>query len=649
VFRECWRLLPPGHVLWKGYVVARMWEGHVNGRVRLVRVLLVTILLTPGFASSLSGQTNTTSAQTGGNAPQQPIQTLNLSARRVVVDVTVTNGEQPVSGLSEDDFRVTEDGVAQKLVSFEAHTTQPQAPAKLPQLPPGTFANLSANPGGVLSVVLYDVLNTPLASQAYARAQLLAFLKRPRSSGQVAVFVLSDKLHLLQGFTDDDNKLIAALNVQKGDSSQYLQSPGQAAAPGDQLARTDGNQNGADARNDASFQGIAGMLQNMQAIESSYLLDRRVEITADALSEISRFLAALPGRKNLIWLSAAFPQGIVPNAEVNGRNPETGRNEFDSQRDYTPQIKEAFDLLASSHVAVYPVDARGLETNSMFSAASNQTFEPGQHKDSRAVQNFGALRAAEHSTMETIATATGGRAFYNGNGIADAIAEADRQASTYYTLSYIPSTKGREQTLRRIHIETTHPGYQLAYRRGYFNSTDHAAATGDAWLAAVQHGAPSAHELFFEVHMDQRGEAHPASDEQKTNLLKYDAFTGKEKKAAKLAVDAPILLQGYLLEFALLPRQLDIEVGPDQARHNHLEFAVLSFDADGNTLSGIRTELQDVIHPDRWQEIEQSGGYHVPLGVEVPVQARFLRIAVRDMSSGRIGSLEVSLPLAKTQ
>lgn len=617
----------------------------MNGTVRLAHGLLLGIacLLVPGAVPSLIGQAAATPVQT----PERTVPTLNLSARRVVVDVTVTNAGKPVTGLSADNFHVSEDGVPQKLVSFEVHTAQPQTPAKLPQLPPATFANLSASPGGLMTIVLYDVLNTPLASQAYARAQLLAFLKQPRASGQVAIFVLSDRLHMLQGFTDDDNRLIAALNLQKDHSSQYLQGSGQAAAPGDQLAQTDGNQNGADDRKDVSFQAVAGMLQNMQAIESSYLLDRRVEITADALAQISRFLAALPGRKNLVWLSAAFPQGIVPDAAVNGRDPLTGRNEFDGSRDYSPKIKEAFDLLAASHVAVYPVDARGLEANPMFSAASNQTFEPGQGKDSRAVQNFGALRAAEHSTMDTIATATGGRAFYNGNGITDAIAEADREATTYYTLSYIPSTSGRDQALRRIHINTTPSGYQLAYRRGYFTQgprSDQRASSPDAWTSAVQHGAPAAHELFFEVHLDERGEAHPATDEQKAKLLQYDAFIGKGQKAA---ADAPILLQGYVLEFALLARQLEMQVGADQSRHDHLEFAVLSFDVEGNTLSGTRTELQDVIRPDRWQEIEQSGGYHVPLGVEVPVQASFIRIALRDMSSGRIGSLEVSLPLTK--
>jgi hypothetical protein len=172
-----------------------------------------------------------------------------------------------------------------------------------------------------------------------------------------AIFVLSDKLHMLQGFTDDDNKLIAALNMQKaGYKSSLLNTPGEASAPSDQLARTDGNQNGADQRQDVSFQSISGMLKNMETMEQSYQLDQRVDMTAEALEELARFLIAIPGRKNLLWMSGSFPNGVIPNGDVNGRNPVTGQNEFSADRNYTAGIIEATDMLNASHVAVYPVD-----------------------------------------------------------------------------------------------------------------------------------------------------------------------------------------------------------------------------------------------------------------------------------------------------
>src|ERR1039457_3439641 len=115
------------------------------------------------------------------------------------------------------------------------------------------------------------------------------------------------------------------------------------------------------------------MLKNMQVEESSYLLDRRVDLTAEALQEIARFLMGLPGRKNLIWLSGSFPEGIIPNAGVNGQDSQTGREEFEASRNYSSDIVAATDLLNASHIAVYPVDVRGLQVNPVFSAANKSS------------------------------------------------------------------------------------------------------------------------------------------------------------------------------------------------------------------------------------------------------------------------------------
>ncbi len=186
-----------------------------------------------------------------------------------------------------------------------------------PTFPPDTFSNLSSVPqSGPVTVILYDLLNTPLESQAFAHEQLLNFLRHRQSSSQVAIFVLTDKLHMLQGFTDDDNQLIAALNSQNGQryKSSQLQAPGEATQQSDSLSRTAGNQNGADADQNASFQQVSTMLKHMETIESSALLDQRVRITVDALQEISRFLIAHPRPQK-----PALALGIVSYRRAPGR------------------------------------------------------------------------------------------------------------------------------------------------------------------------------------------------------------------------------------------------------------------------------------------------------------------------------------------
>ena len=52
--------------------------------------------------------------------------------------------------------------------------------------------------------------------------------------------------------------------------------------------------------------------------------------------------------------------------------------------------------------------------------------------------------------MDEIAEQTGGRAFYNTNGLAQAIATSTNEGSNYYSLSYNPTNTRFDGRVRRI-------------------------------------------------------------------------------------------------------------------------------------------------------------------------------------------------------
>jgi len=146
---------------------------------------------------------------------------LRQTVRRVRVDVVVTDAQgHTVRDLHATDFHVSEDGKPQTLRQFEYHTDEDAEAAlpKRPALPPHTFMNLPAAPErGPLMVVLYDVLNTQVADQLSARAQMLKFLQK--SAGRrIAIFFLGDRLRLLQGFTSDTDLLLHSVNQTGGSS-----------------------------------------------------------------------------------------------------------------------------------------------------------------------------------------------------------------------------------------------------------------------------------------------------------------------------------------------------------------------------------------------------------------------------------------------
>jgi VWFA-related protein len=616
--------------------------------------------------------------------PQQeaPALIIHQAVRRVIVDVVVTDPRnRPVLGLKADDFRIFEDGKPQTIRHFDAHSpSESDNPLpRLPELPPHTFMNLPSSPEtGPITVILYDLLNTPLDVQLSAHRSILHFLKSNPPTGQTAIFVLSDRLHLLQGFTGDKTQLLAAADSKAAHSqrSTILESPNdvdQAAqsisdagqGPAGEVAGAGpgkpapGLNGAADHSNTPS--SPEDMLAHAEALEASAMLDLRVDSTLEALNQIAGFLSAVPGRKNLIWLSGSFPVNIAPD-------PDAAFSGYDLVRSYAEKIKMTGDLLNESQVAVYPVDIRGLTVNPMFDASSRKTYAPGSAgasgipADVKAVQDYTRQQTAEHSTMDAIGGQTGGHAFYNTNGLEQAMQSAVKDGSSYYSLEYAPTNPEYDGSLRKLKVTLDHRGLQLAYRRSYF-ADDLETGTRDpqtgkvekfdpaetapelgSLLAAMQFGAPPARQLIFAAHVDALGPPAPATADQVRGLIPYLQAASHIAHTKFVIPQAPVQLERYVVQYAVLASQLDLPATKDNIYTPDLTFAVLAFDEDGYTLIGFRTSIQDAIPATRIEEVRKHG-YRITQMVYVPLNATSLRIAVRDGRTNRIGSMEVRLPL----
>src|ERR1035441_931223 len=290
----------------------------------------LTALLISATSHPALGQA--TAAANAAQASSSQTTVLKTDVRRVAIDVVVTDSQgRPITGLTQDDFKVEEDKAAQKLLFFDVHTVDPEAgfaAPRIPPLPPNTFLNLAKAPeSGTPTVILYDALNTPLTEQDYGHQQMLNFIKHRRPGTQIAIFVLTGKLHLLQGFTEDTDLLAAALATKAGSAQTTT-----LLRPGSDLASTPTTENPEmttqvqappnsnagpttiDGGNpDQVFLDFVDKAREMDALDQEQLQDQRVEITLNALTDIGRFLAPMPGRKDLIWLSSAFPVGILPD------------------------------------------------------------------------------------------------------------------------------------------------------------------------------------------------------------------------------------------------------------------------------------------------------------------------------------------------
>ena len=177
-------------------------------------------------------------------------------------------------------------------------------------------------------------------------------------------------------------------------------------------------------------------------------------------------------------------------------------------RVYSQQVSETTAMLASSRVAVYPVDARGLMNDPQYDVrTSSSGMNTGSGKNPPAFTQrstkFFQQTASEHATMQQIAEETGGRAYYDTNGIAEAVAQAVETGSNYYTLAYAPESKTNDGRFHKIQVTIPEaPSYKLTYRNGYVaespkKRSDNAPVA--SVTAAALRGAPPYSEIVFKV------------------------------------------------------------------------------------------------------------------------------------------------------
>src|SRR3984957_7245741 len=248
----------------------------LRARAPQVAVLSTVVLASflTGSAQLLAGQQSRSSAS---QKPEASDLVFRSTVNRAIVDVVVNDSAgKPVRGLTQRDFEVAEDNVPQHILSFDVHDFEGAAafvPPNLPPLPPNTFLNLPAAPEkGPLYVLLLDLVNMEMPNQMGAPQELVKFVKGKPEGTRFAVFVVSDGLHLVQGFTSDRERIVAAVDPphpKHHEPKVFL------------YARNYGQHN----------QGMA----------------------VSVFQDIARYLDGLPGRKNIMWLADSFPLSLYHN------------------------------------------------------------------------------------------------------------------------------------------------------------------------------------------------------------------------------------------------------------------------------------------------------------------------------------------------
>jgi VWFA-related protein len=595
--------------------------------------------------------------------PKEPELVLHVTTRMVLVDAVVLDKEgHPVKGLKPDDFTVTEDGVRQRIASFSEHNSERASAAPPPALPPHVTTNRPAvtqtNPeNGTVAVLLLDGLNTPPQDQIYVKQQMLKFLARQYDPNtKLAVIALTNKLTVLQNFTQDPLLLRAVLDRYMGQTPAVARRGGQmetasASVPPPVVnlpAHATGGPTGsgpdpglpatlaAGGANASIFEDIAYMTDRFERESENFAIDTRVSVTLAALEQIARFMSGQNGRKVLLWFSTGFPFSVV------GDSPSA----MEAERDYGDQIRRTINLLNDAHVATYTIDAGGLVPSSL-GDPSISGRDPGKVvlgiDTNRTLATESFQRFSTHDAMETIARDTGGR-YFNGNDLDQAIQSALKESSSYYMLGYYPGKKKWDGKFRNIKLQVDRPGTQLRYRRGYFavSPSDWKKNNGDQTLtkALTGNSLPSTEVTFM-------ARALPPQPDSDTMV--------------EFAIDPSTLL--FQAESGSLQTESgNRRTGPGNRRtesgnlkaesgnfhHCSLQLEVQAFTPDGKR---VKTEVQTAEASLPEPTYEKASKQELPMRVPIRLAPGkyILRLGVRDNLTGLFGTADLALEVPVKQ
>jgi VWFA-related protein len=413
---------------------------------------------------------------------------------------------------------------------------------------------------------------------------MLDYLKTMPAGTRMAVFGLSNHLFVIQGFTSDPELLKAA--ITRSEKLMPLYSPLE------------------DIKQDPA------QFDDKTLEEQGNNMAERGLITFAAIRQIAHYLSGMPGRKNLIWASASFPLQFPPEP----RDPDAWPHDFPPMFDYTQDIKSMGDMLARAHIAVYPIEPRGLD----------RILHPGDRK--------AAIEFGEHGTMDDVADLTGGHNFHNTNGIGEALAAAIDTGANFYTLTYTPTNQTLDTRFRTITVKVSQPNLHLTYRNGYYAvdpATDSRGKTVEKvtpMQAAMMRGSLEPTQILFRV----RVAPSPATD------AKLSADNQPDPKQMKPPY------RHYAISYAIDVHGIDLAPGPDGNYRGGFEYGVRVYNADGDEIVNSVSKTVNPILPPAVYKSMLSGGANAHLDIDLPTTGNyFLRIAVHDLATDHVGAIEI--------
>ena len=557
---------------------------------RLARACLAAFVVAGLSLSPVTGaaQQQPSPAQTQTKTPPlNPAARLRAQSNLVRIDVEVTDGSgKPIKGLNASQFEVTDDGKAQKISVFsysdiekiETAGEENAAPVVVP-VDSGTTEAADALSDQLrdrrMIVLFFDMTSMETDDILRAHGAAEKFLKQQMTPADlVAVVIFSTRLAVLANFTNDRavlNKAIAQL--VPGAASQIANPLYAAAANGEYDVQED---TGAAYTPDQTEFNVFNTDQKLAAVEG-----------------LATVLGGIPGRKALV----EFTGGITQTGEEN-----------------RAELRAATDAANRANVSVYSIDARGMFATPPGGDATTSASTGTSMFSGAAVYHQTDEREDSRDTLSTLATDTGGRAFFDLGDLSDAFPKIQQENGGYYLVGYsLPPDVKRDGRWRAVRVKVNAPGAHVRYRNGYYAPRD-----------------------FQHLEKEDR-------DQQLADAMRSD----NPEVDLPIAVETAVFRLSDQQAYVPISAKLSSSALDWAQKHNRRE-AAFDFAAEvravpsGQSVAALRDTITVHFDEQRFQQMKSANLVYQG-GVVLSPGTYRLKFVARENESGKIGTFEQAL------
>jgi VWFA-related protein len=447
--------------------------------VRGVALVLVALIVATGTASR--------AAQDARDQQEQP--RFRSGANLVRIDAYVSQNGEPVGDLTLDDFEVLEDGVRQRLESFQV--IRPRGPApEATRIEPNTVAEsraIAASADARVFVLFLDVWHVHLEGSYRAQGPVTNLLEgvigRDDLIGVMHPEMSAANLTLARRTTTIDG--IMHDNWFWGERQRMVTSDPreleiQMCYPDTPKSKTEGiAQEMIDRRRERkTLDAIADLIIHLEGIRE----ERKFVVL---LSEGWR----LPRRDQRLartiddYVPRTDPISIGPDGRLTTA-ARMGQQSYDACERERQQLANEdmeldFRLLLQranrANVSFYTVDPRGLSVFDEDLSLRRATHITADH----------AMLTARQDSLRELAVATDGLAVVNTSDVSGAMRRMLADVSMYYLLGYYSTNTKLDGKFRKLSVRVKRPGVDVRARPGYLAPTEAELAAATATTASA--------------------------------------------------------------------------------------------------------------------------------------------------------------------